>query len=124
MNLKFVKLYLCSIVESPLRVDDLCVVLEELYVARSHWYNLGLGLGLKFDVLDTIKTRCSGNPMECFRDTLKDYLKTVTPSWRALVEALRSPIVDQPQVAEKVEKKYCPASRPGKYFVVVSWSIY
>ena len=87
------------------------MVQEELYAARTHWYNLGLKLGLKPDVLDTIKIQCSGDPSECFQVTLKDYLKTITPwpSWMALVEALRSPIVDQPQLAEKVEKKYCPA---------------
>ena len=103
---------LCSTVK-PLGVDDLCVVQEELYVARTRWYNLGLKLGLKPDVLDAIETQCSENPDKCFRETLKDYLKTVTPSWRALVEALRSPIVNQPQLAEKVENKYCSAWQPG-----------
>ena len=91
----------------PLSVDDLCAVQKELYDARPHWYNLGLELGLKPGALDAIKSRCSGD--ECFRETLKEYLKTTTPSWRALVEALRSPTVGQPKLAETVEQKYCPA---------------
>ena len=91
------------------------MVQEELYAARNHWYNLGLKLGLKSDVLDTIKIQCSEDPSNCFRDTLKDYLKTITPSWRALVEALKSPTVNQPQLAEKVEKNYCSAWQPGKH---------
>ena len=97
----------------PLSVNDLCVVLEELYEAQTCWYNFGLKLGLKPCALDAIKTRCSGD--ECFQETLKEYLKTTTPSWRALVEALRSPIVNQPQLAEKVEQKYCPVLKlPSK----------
>ena len=87
-------------------MNDLVVVQEELYNVRPHWYNLGLKLGLKPGALDAIKTQCSGD--ECFRETLKDYLKTTTPSWRALVEALRSPTVGQLQLAEEVEQKYCP----------------
>ena len=94
---------LCSTV--VLTVNDLGVVQEELYGARTHWYNIGL----KVDTLDTIRITCSGEPSECFREVLKRYLQRVTPlpSWRSLVEALRSPTVDQPQLAEKVERKYC-----------------
>ena len=90
-------------------MDDLCEVQEELYAARAHWYNLGLKLGLKPDVLHAIETRCSEDPSKRFRDTLKEYLKTTIPSWRTLVEALRSPTVGQPQLAEKLEQKHCPA---------------
>ncbi len=112
VNLHMLYTSLCLIVK-PLGVDDLRVVQKELYVARPHWYNMGLELGLKPDVLDAIKFRCSGD--ECFRETLKDYLKMTTPSWMALVEALRSPTVGQSQLAEKVEQKYCPSLRlPGK----------
>ena len=93
---------------------DLCEVQEELYAVRTHWYNLGLKLGLKPDVLDAIETQCSADPSRCFRETLKNYLKTISPSWRALVGALRSPTVDKPQLAEKLEKKFCSAQQPGK----------
>lgn len=87
-------------------MDDLCVVQEALYVVRTHWYNMGLKLGLKPDVLDTIEIQCSGDPSICFRETLKKYLKTITPSWTAIVEALKSPTVDQPQLAEKVGESF------------------
>ena len=122
-NYNNILLYLCSIVESPLGVDDLFVVLEELYDAQTHWYNLGLGLRLKSNVLDAIEKQCPGDCSKCFRDTLKDYLNTLSPSWRALVKALRSPIVNLPKLAETVEQNHCPAVRPGKHFEVVSSSL-
>ena len=96
---------------AKLTVNNLDVVLEELYGVRTHWYNMGLKLKLKANTLDAIKSKCSGDPSECFREILKRYLQRVTPlpSWRSLVEALRSPIVDQPQLAEEVERRYCQA---------------
>ena len=113
---------LCSAVK--LTVDDLGVVQEELYGARTHWYNMGLKLGLKPDALDTIKSTCSGDPSECFRDMLKGYLKKVTPlpSWRTLAEALKSSTVGEQQLAEKVEGKHCTllssSNEPGDNFFI------
>jgi hypothetical protein len=112
-----------SLVKSSLSAGDLSVVLEELYTVRTHWYFLGLKLGIKSDLLDDIGVRCSNKPKDCFCDTLKKYLNTVTPSWRVLVEALRSPTVDQPQLAEEVEKKYCPVLRQDTQDALVDESL-
>lgn len=90
------------------------MVQEELYETRTHWYNMGLKLGLKPDVLDAIKSRCFGDPRECFLEMLKDYLKTSTPSWRTLVEALRSPTVGQQQLAKKSGTKVLPCPQVAK----------
>ena len=101
-----------------LGVDDLSVVLEELFAIRSHWNPMGLKLGLKVDTLDAIKQQCCGDPRDCFQEMLKNYLKKTNPlpSWRSLIEALKSPTVDQPQLAKKLEKQYCP----GKHFTAIS----
>ena len=104
------------------------MVQEELYGVRTRWYNLGLKLGLKADTLDAIKSKCSGDPNECFQEMLKDFLKKTTPSpsWRSLADALRSPIVDQPQLAEKVEQTHCLAPKlPGKHLLcIINFQLY
>ena len=50
------------------------------------------------------------NPLELMREMLIHWLdKTVDPrpTWEAVVEALRSPIVEMHHVAEQLESKYC-----------------
>ncbi len=98
---------LCSPVK-PLGLDDLCVLQDELYITQNRWYNLGLQLGLMPDELDTIEAQCRGDMSDCFREVLKNYLQTTTPSWRAVIEALRSRTIDQPMLAKKLDQKYCP----------------
>ena len=94
---------------ATLSMDDLVDVQEELYDARSHWYNLGLKLRLHAYELDNIRENYSGDTKKCFLDMLKGYLKTTIPppSWFALVEALKSKMIAEHRLAEKIRKKYC-----------------
>lgn len=91
-----------------LKLDDLSTVLEELYEARTKWYFIGLKLKVPVDTLDSIKTQ-SDDPNECLLQALKHWLKMVDPkpTWQALVDALRSCLVEEHPLANSIEEKYC-----------------
>ena len=84
-------------------------LLEELLPAQTHSYLLGLKLGLPVYTVDSI---CS--TYQHLRDRLLHVLiaflnqETPQPTWRLVVEALRSPAVDLPLLARKVETAHFP----------------
>ncbi len=58
--------------------------------------------------LDAIKQRNKDDPDECFTDLLRSWLKQAhpKPTWKAVVDALRSRTVGFEQLAESITKKY------------------
>ena len=95
-----------------LSVDDLADVQRKLYAVKTDWYNLGLELGQRVSTLDSIDTKYNNDPSQCFRHVLKEWLKGVNPppTWQAMVNALKSPTVAQPQVAEQIQTEL-PSAR-------------
>ena len=95
-----------SCLEMTLSVDDLAVVLEEVYPARTKWYDIGFRLKVSASTLDHFQKEFIHHG-ECLRETLKNWLKMdLNPTWRVLVDALRSPIVEEMMLADKIERKY------------------
>ena len=92
-----------------LRLDDLSTVLRELHEARTKWYYIGIELKVPVGTLDSIKAQ-SDDAKECLLEALKHWLKTVDlkPTWQALVNALRSCVVEENQLANSLEEKHCP----------------
>ena len=96
-----------------LSIGDLVYVRDEIYNARTKWYDIGLHLRIPVDDLDAIRrdpTLMVGDPL-C--EVLKHWLKTAVepkPTWSALIEALRSRTVREDALASELEKKYCPAA--------------
>ena len=93
-------------------MGDLDTLVTELYEARTKWYFVGLKLKVPADVLDTIESE-SDDLAEMFLRVLKTALKRVEPllTWRAVVEALKSPTVGLQLLAKKIEAKYCPPAQ-------------
>ena len=100
--------------KTTLASSDLHKVLKELISAHNKWYNLGLALGLPSSTLDSIKAQYDSTK-DCLREMSKEWLKRTNPkpSWRAVVVGLRDVTVEENQLAEKVEKKYCPTVSLG-----------
>jgi len=88
-----------------LSVDDLGDVQRKIFAVKTEWYNLGLELGLRPPTLDSICNKHSGDPSQCFRQVLQEWLKGVNPppTWQAMVNALKSPTVAEYQVAEQIQ---------------------
>ena len=94
--------------------NDLHKVQKELISAQNQWYDLGLALDLSSSTLDSIKGKKDSTKV-CLREMLKEWLKRTNPkpSWRAVVEGLRDVTVEENQLAEEVEKKYCSSASAG-----------
>ena len=86
-----------------LELNDLRRVQDSVWEARVQWYNLGLGLDITADTLDSIELANAQNPDRCFRAMLTKWLREhEKPTWNALAEALRSRSVGLAHLAEEI----------------------
>ena len=90
-------------------VNSLHDVLNKLWNARSKWYNIGLGLGLSADELDSIDQK-KKEPGDCLREALIEWLKKRNPRKSQLVKALRQPSIGYEQLADNLHIWVPPAN--------------
>ena len=89
--------------------DSATDILEELLDAQNHSHVLGLKLKMKFrDVEAIFSTHIQ--PKERLLRVIIAFLHQVEPrpTWRVIVDALRSPAVGLPLLAKKVEEAHFP----------------
>ena len=108
----------------PLNIDDLRELQERLFGVSNKWYDIGLQLRLNADTLDNIEGN-SGSTQHCLREMLKKWLRKVNPypTWKAVVDALKSVVVGEETLAQQLEDKYCKqdstrsllSAQPGGY---------
>ena len=92
-------------------MDDLVCVLEEILDVSADWYDLGLQLKVGIGTLKSIRADFTAAKHQ-LRETLNAWLTTGdNPSWKTLIDALRSQMVGASQLAATLEKKYCPVAR-------------
>ena len=89
---------------------ELCLgaLLNQLHTVRASWYNIGLQLGIPYSTLDCFK-QMYFDPSDLMCEMLKHWLRTAVkprPSWEAVVTALRSSLVNENYLADKLESKY------------------
>ena len=95
--------------DEPLTPDDAVSVLEEILEAQNQSYVLGLKLKLPLHVVDGI-CESHSKPRDRLLQVLIEFTKQVEPkpTWSAIVAALRSPAVNLPQLAMRVEAEHFP----------------
>ena len=88
--------------------DDAVSVLEEILEAQIRTRFIGLKLKLPKHIVDGIHTKYS-DPQECLYNVIEEYLKQVvpTPTWRAIADALKSPLVNLPHLVKRIEDNHC-----------------
>ena len=86
---------------------DTINILEELVEAQNQSRFLGLKLNVPDYVIEAIQTKYP-DPKDRLYYVLVEYLKQMQPTWGAIVAALRSPTVNLPQLAKKVEAAHFP----------------
>ena len=91
-----------------LMVEDLRVVMKELSDVCAKWYNIGVHLGVSVGALDAIEKQYS-DPTDCLRRTLTTWLKSSTPTWSNIIDALNA--VGEVRLAADLQHKYC-SSKP------------
>ena len=84
-------------------------VLEEIIEAQNHSYMLGLKLKLPPHLVDSIKAQYS-DPRDRLLHVLLEFMRQTEPrpTWRVIVDALKSPAVNLPHLAERVEAAHSP----------------
>ena len=97
-----------------LNIDHLGDVQEELYEARTKWYDIGLALKVSVTTLDSIGGQFD-NHSDKLREALKDWLKTATePTWQDVVDVLKRRVVGEPKLASNIEAKHCTTAEAGQ----------
>ena len=99
----------CSLPTLDLTLSD---VLEETVTASGKWYEIGLRLGVSDWKLDCIRSE-QLKLTERLRETLKAWLQQgkTESTWMTLVEALRSKTVEEYQLADALNHRYCQSAK-------------
>ena len=96
--------------DSPgLNLKDL---LNELAGVTSKYYEIGIQLDIKDEILKQIESNHKNNIKRCFSEMLDYWLKgnSGDASWSSLVSALESPFVGEKTLAATLRKKYITSS--------------
>ena len=111
--------------DEPLTPDDAVNVLEEILEAQDQSYVLGLKLKLPLHVLEDICEKYP-QPRDRLLQILTAFLQQVDPrpTWRAIVAALRSPAVNLPQLAMRVEAAHFPDPTASPEATAIPTSMY
>ena len=106
-----------------LEESDLGLLTQELTGVKQKWYEIGVNLKLH-DKVNKIRHQYS-DPDVCLRETLKAELQhSTSTTWRNIVDALRSPGVGDPQLADQLEAKYCPSKFINNNIILLYFSEY
>ena len=99
-----IKMFLFAYTEPTLKA-----LVNELHPVRASWFRIGLELDIPHTELICFRQMHSD-----FSDSLCEMLMhwltaadDPPPSWEAVVTALRSPLVNEKNVATQLESKYC-----------------
>jgi hypothetical protein len=86
-------------------------IFEELQSAMNHTQFLALKLKIPSFTTDSIHSQYP-NPKDRLLHTIKAFLKQVDPepTWKTIVEALRSRSVNLPRLALELEQRHCPST--------------
>ena len=91
--------------------NDAVQVLEELLPAQNQSYELGLKLKLPPHEVESIDSTYS-KPRQRLLRIIMLFLNQVDPkpTWRVIVDALKSPVVNLPQLSSTVEEAHFPVT--------------
>ena len=78
--------------------------MNAIWEARTEWYNIGVGLRISADTLDTIQKDHHDISNTCYREMLKVWLRRTEPppTWTEMTKAVRSPMVGYEHLAEQL----------------------
>ena len=93
-------------------IADLATVLNDIFPCRAKWYNFGLQLRVAAGTLDCFKVQYS-DPGDQLREVLRTWLTTSeSPTWGAMIEALKGPTIEETQLARELQQKYYSSVQP------------
>ena len=89
--------------------DDAADLLDELVEAKNQSYVFGLKLRLPLHIVDVIHSTYM-QPIDRLLRVLIEFTKLIDPrpTWRVIIDALRSPALNLLHLAEKLEAAHFP----------------
>ena len=89
--------------------ENVVKIVEELLPAQNQSHFLGLKLGLPLHDVKGIQSNYH-DPRDRLLQVIIEFLnqEQTGPTWRVIVDALRSPLVNLPALAKRVEAAHCP----------------
>ena len=91
--------------------DDLHKVFEALYSIAPNYVNFGMKLKVHLNTIKIFEVQYA-SPYDCLLEVLDYRLKQLPPlTWRSIVQALRSPTMEQHDIAKAIESQYITASQ-------------
>ena len=92
--------------DGSLGLNDLFTVLSAVHDVRAKWYNIGLGLQVSTGTLDAINLECQ-DTQNCLRRVLTEWLKSSGACWEDLVKVLKTPVIGEERLANRLEMQFC-----------------
>ena len=91
-----------------LNEQDFRTVRKKLWDVRHKWYNIGIELDLRKADLDNLRKQYKNDFDVCLSEIITAWLKRTDPrpTWKALIEALKEPTVEEDALAEDLTTKY------------------
>ena len=102
-------MYIATKANEILTSSNAADLLDELLEVQTKSRKFGLKLKLPLHVVDAIHSTYS-QPEDCLLQVLIEFTKQIDPrpTWRVIADALRSPAVNLPHLAMKVEAAHFP----------------
>lgn len=98
-----------------MNLEDLGIVLTELFGVREKWFNIGLQLSVPVKDLQQIFSEHKNDHSTALRLMLVKWLEMGEASWKSLSRALSGQIVEESTLAKKLQQKYCSTTGlPGE----------
>lgn len=95
-----------------LKPEDASSILNDLIEAKNQYYVLGLQLNIPAHDLDAIKSEYS-NPGDGLLQVILAFLRQdITPTWRVIIDALRTPSVNLHHLASRLEVSHSTSAQP------------
>ena len=86
-------------------IEDLSSIMQDLRVIESKWYTFGLQLGVPINNLRAM-TKNDEHPDHCLLEVIHLWLCVCAkPTWRDLVDALKSPAVGYAALGRRLQAR-------------------
>ena len=89
-----------------LSLNDLPLVLDELYDVRKKWYEIGLQLSVPVQDLESILSEHKNEQNVCLRLVLIIWLKSGKANWSTMCSVLTNCTIGEKVLADELRKKY------------------
>ena len=114
--------------DETLSEDAAIDILDELLEAQNESKLLGRKLNVPKHIVDEIHSPDRhSNARDRLHHVIEEFLKQVEPrpTWRAILDALNSPSINLPRLAQKIETNHSPAQSvvQGKNYSSCTWDI-